>query len=165
MRSRTTPDGTPLVDHILDTAAMPEKARAKWTVKVNSQDLGITPSPFIAEAVYSRCVSALKDERVKAARKLEGPAPGAHQHCRQCRKEEAVYRRHSGCAVLFQNRELRAGLHTAIRAPPPRNMGGTSTTAASRSCGAAAASSRSRFPRQDQGSLRQQSQAHEPVAG
>jgi 6-phosphogluconate dehydrogenase len=30
---------------------------------------------LIAEAVYSRCVSALKDERVKAARKLKGPKP------------------------------------------------------------------------------------------
>jgi 6-phosphogluconate dehydrogenase len=29
----------------------------------------------MAEAVYSRCVSALKDERVKAARKLKGPSP------------------------------------------------------------------------------------------
>ena len=29
----------------------------------------------MAEAVYSRCVSALKDERVKAARKLKGPRP------------------------------------------------------------------------------------------
>jgi 6-phosphogluconate dehydrogenase len=41
---------------------------------VNSQDLGI-PITLIAEAVYSRCVSALKDERVKAARKLKGPRP------------------------------------------------------------------------------------------
>jgi len=62
-------DGTPLVDKILDTAG--QKGTGKWTV-VNSQDLGI-PITLIAEAVYSRCVSALKDERVKAARKLKGP--------------------------------------------------------------------------------------------
>ncbi len=37
-------------------------------------DLGI-PITLIAEAVYSRCVSALKDERVKAAKKLKGPRP------------------------------------------------------------------------------------------
>jgi 6-phosphogluconate dehydrogenase len=64
-------DGTPLVDKILDTAG--QKGTGKWTV-VNSQDLGI-PITLIAEAVYSRCVSALKDERVKAARKLKGPNP------------------------------------------------------------------------------------------
>ncbi|HAV63726.1 MAG TPA: phosphogluconate dehydrogenase (NADP(+)-dependent, decarboxylating) [Verrucomicrobiales bacterium] len=64
-------DGAPLVDKILDTAG--QKGTGKWTV-VNSQDLGI-PITLIAEAVYSRCVSALKDERVKAARKLKGPKP------------------------------------------------------------------------------------------
>ena len=64
-------DGSPLVDKILDTAG--QKGTGKWTV-VNSQDLGI-PITLIAEAVYSRCVSALKDERVKAARKLKGPNP------------------------------------------------------------------------------------------
>ncbi len=64
-------DGTALVDKILDTAG--QKGTGKWTV-VSSQDLGI-PITLIAEAVYSRCVSALKDERVKAARKLKGPRP------------------------------------------------------------------------------------------
>ena len=55
-------DGAPLVDKILDTAG--QKGTGKWTV-INSQDLGI-PITLMAEAVYSRCVSALKDERVKA---------------------------------------------------------------------------------------------------
>jgi 6-phosphogluconate dehydrogenase len=64
-------DGVPLVDKILDTAG--QKGTGKWTV-VNSQDLGI-PITLIAEAVYSRCVSALKDERVKASKKLKGPRP------------------------------------------------------------------------------------------
>ena len=64
-------DGSALVDRILDTAG--QKGTGKWTV-VSSQDLGI-PITLIAEAVYSRCVSALKDERVKAARKLKGPRP------------------------------------------------------------------------------------------
>ena len=64
-------DGTPLVDKILDTAG--QKGTGKWTV-INSQDLGI-PITLMAEAVYSRFVSALKDERVKAARKLKGPRP------------------------------------------------------------------------------------------
>ncbi|HZO86133.1 MAG TPA: decarboxylating NADP(+)-dependent phosphogluconate dehydrogenase [Verrucomicrobiae bacterium] len=64
-------DGQPLVEKILDTAG--QKGTGKWTV-INSQDLGI-PITLIAEAVYSRCVSALKDERVKAAKKLKGPRP------------------------------------------------------------------------------------------
>jgi 6-phosphogluconate dehydrogenase len=64
-------DGAPLVDKILDTAG--QKGTGKWTIQ-NSADLGI-PITLIAEAVYSRCVSAIKDERVKAARKLKGPRP------------------------------------------------------------------------------------------
>jgi len=64
-------DGQPLVDKILDTAG--QKGTGKWTVQ-NSADLGI-PITLMAEAVYARCVSALKDERVKAARKLKGPRP------------------------------------------------------------------------------------------
>ena len=64
-------DGSALVDKILDTAG--QKGTGKWTV-INSQDLGI-PITLMAEAVYSRCVSALKEERVKAARKLKGPRP------------------------------------------------------------------------------------------
>ena len=64
-------DGAPWVDKILDTAG--QQGTGKWTV-INSQDLGI-PITLIAEAVYSRCVSALKDERVKASRKLKGPRP------------------------------------------------------------------------------------------
>jgi 6-phosphogluconate dehydrogenase len=64
-------DGLPLVEKILDTAG--QKGTGKWTVQ-SSADLGI-PITLIAEAVYSRCVSALKDERVKAAKKLKGPKP------------------------------------------------------------------------------------------
>ncbi|MFZ4597207.1 MAG: decarboxylating NADP(+)-dependent phosphogluconate dehydrogenase [Terrimicrobiaceae bacterium] len=70
-------DGTPLVNKILDTAG--QKGTGKWTV-INSLDLGI-PITLMAEAVYARCVSALKEERVKASRKLKGPKsaiPGAN---------------------------------------------------------------------------------------
>src|SRR5437773_1320130 len=68
-------DGQPLVEKILDTAG--QKGTGKWTVQ-SSADLGI-PITLIAEAVYSRCVSALKDERVKAAKKLKGPRPALAQ--------------------------------------------------------------------------------------
>jgi 6-phosphogluconate dehydrogenase len=62
-------DGQPLVDKILDVAG--QKGTGKWTV-MSSMDLGI-PITLISEAVYSRCISALKEERVAAAKKLKGP--------------------------------------------------------------------------------------------
>jgi 6-phosphogluconate dehydrogenase len=64
-------DGQPLVDKILDTAG--QKGTGKWTV-INSADLGI-PVTLIAEAVYARCVSALKEDRVAASKILKGPKP------------------------------------------------------------------------------------------
>ena len=64
-------DGQPLVDKILDAAG--QKGTGKWTV-ISSQHLGI-PITLIAEAVYARCISALKEERVAAAKKLKGPKP------------------------------------------------------------------------------------------
>jgi 6-phosphogluconate dehydrogenase len=64
-------DGQPLVDKILDSAG--QKGTGKWTV-INSADLGV-PITLIAEAVYARCISAFKDERVAASKKLKGPRP------------------------------------------------------------------------------------------
>jgi 6-phosphogluconate dehydrogenase len=64
-------DGQPLVEKILDTAG--QKGTGKWTV-INSADLGI-PITLIAEAVYARCVSAVKEERLTASQQLEGPKP------------------------------------------------------------------------------------------
>jgi 6-phosphogluconate dehydrogenase len=64
-------DGQPLVDKILDTAG--QKGTGKWTV-ISSQELGI-PITLMAEAVYARMISALKEERVLASKKLRGPNP------------------------------------------------------------------------------------------
>ena len=64
-------DGEPLVDKILDTAG--QKGTGKWTV-IDSAELGM-PTTLIAEAVFARCLSALKEDRVKAATKLRGPKP------------------------------------------------------------------------------------------
>src|SRR5215467_5429528 len=64
-------DGQPLVDKILDTAG--QKGTGKWTV-ISSQELGI-PITLTAEAVYARMISAFKDERVTASKKLRGPQP------------------------------------------------------------------------------------------
>ena len=63
--------GKPLVDVILDTAA--QKGTGKWTSQIGL-DLG-TPIPTIAEAVFARTLSAVKDERVAAAEALPGPSP------------------------------------------------------------------------------------------
>jgi len=65
------PDGTPLVDKILDTAG--QKGTGKWT-SVASLDLGI-PLTMISEAVYGRCLSATKEDRVEASKILRGPKP------------------------------------------------------------------------------------------
>jgi 6-phosphogluconate dehydrogenase len=62
-------DGTPLVDQILDTAG--QKGTGKWT-SVVSLDLGI-PLTLISEAVFARCLSAMKGERVGASKVLPPP--------------------------------------------------------------------------------------------
>jgi len=64
-------DGKPLVDKILDTAG--QKGTGKWTA-VSALDLGI-PLTLIGEAVFSRCLSAVKEERVAASKILGGPKP------------------------------------------------------------------------------------------
>lgn len=64
-------DGKPLVDKILDTAG--QKGTGKWT-GIAALDLGI-PLTLIGEAVFARCLSAVKEERVTASKILHGPPP------------------------------------------------------------------------------------------
>lgn len=59
-------NGTPLLDNIMDTAG--QKGTGKWT-GINALDLGI-PLTLIAESVFARCLSAQKEERVKASQLL-----------------------------------------------------------------------------------------------
>ncbi len=61
--------GKPLVEVILDKAG--QKGTGKWASQ-SALDLGIS-APTIAEAVFARCISALKEERVAAASILSGP--------------------------------------------------------------------------------------------
>ncbi|WP_025679095.1 NADP-dependent phosphogluconate dehydrogenase [Paenibacillus massiliensis] len=69
--SKTDPDtGKPMVDVILDSAG--QKGTGKWTSQ-SSLDLGV-PLSIITESVFSRFISALKEERVAASKKLSGPA-------------------------------------------------------------------------------------------
>ncbi len=58
-----------LVDVILDTAG--QKGTGKWT-SVSALDMGV-PAPTISEAVFARCLSAIKDQRVAAAKVLKAP--------------------------------------------------------------------------------------------
>ncbi|MCC5846327.1 MAG: decarboxylating NADP(+)-dependent phosphogluconate dehydrogenase [Verrucomicrobia bacterium] len=62
-------DGNATVDQILDTAG--QKGTGKWTA-VSALDLGM-PLTLIGEAVFARCLSAMKDERVAASKVLAGP--------------------------------------------------------------------------------------------
>jgi 6-phosphogluconate dehydrogenase len=64
-------DGLPIVDKILDTAG--QKGTGKWT-GVAALDEGV-PLTLIGEAVFARCLSAMKEERVVAAKALPKNAP------------------------------------------------------------------------------------------
>jgi 6-phosphogluconate dehydrogenase len=59
-------DGEPLVDRILDVAG--QKGTGKWTA-IDALDRGM-PLTLIGEAVFARCLSALKEERLAAAKQL-----------------------------------------------------------------------------------------------
>ena len=63
-------DGEAVIDQILDTAG--QKGTGKWTADA-ALNVG-QPLTLIGEAVFARCLSALKDERVEAAKVLSGPA-------------------------------------------------------------------------------------------
>jgi 6-phosphogluconate dehydrogenase len=60
--------GNAVVDLILDTAG--QKGTGKWTA-IAALDEGM-PLTLIGEAVFARCLSAIKDERVAASKVLKG---------------------------------------------------------------------------------------------
>ncbi|XP_078094806.1 6-phosphogluconate dehydrogenase, decarboxylating [Mustelus asterias] len=62
-------DGSPLLPQIKDSAG--QKGTGKWTA-ISSLEFGV-PVTLIGEAVFARCLSSLKDERLIAAKKLSGP--------------------------------------------------------------------------------------------
>jgi len=62
-------DGEPIVDKILDSAG--QKGTGKWT-GIAALNEGV-PLTLIGEAVFARCLSAMKDERVEASKALPGP--------------------------------------------------------------------------------------------
>jgi len=70
LKQRDPVTGKPFVDVVLDAAG--QKGTGKWT-STNALDMGV-PAPTIAEAVFARFLSAIKDERVAASRILRGPS-------------------------------------------------------------------------------------------
>mgnify|MGYP000896842336 FL=1 len=64
-------DGSPLVEKILDRAG--QKGTGKWT-GIAALNEGV-PLTLIGEAVFARCLSAIKEERVLASQVLTGPKP------------------------------------------------------------------------------------------
>jgi 6-phosphogluconate dehydrogenase len=73
--SKTDPEtGEPLVEMILDKAG--QKGTGKWTSQ-SALDLGIS-TPTVAEAVFARCISAVKGQRVEASSILSGPKTAFH---------------------------------------------------------------------------------------
>jgi 6-phosphogluconate dehydrogenase len=68
--AKTDSEGHFVVDEILDAAG--QKGTGKWTA-ISALDLGM-PVTLIGESVFARCLSALKDERTRAAAVFKGPA-------------------------------------------------------------------------------------------
>jgi len=129
-------DGAPLVEKILDAAG--QKGTGKWTA-TEALEHGV-PLTLISEAVFARFLSALKDERVRAAKVLQGPGArgsdrasggqaadrsdepnsGAELGRGRGRRDDArqplgggriVRRRHRGRTVRVEDRVVRARLH------------------------------------------------------
>ena len=59
----------PFVDIVLDAAG--QKGTGKWT-SINALEMGV-PAPTVSEAVFARCLSAIKEERKDASKLLSGP--------------------------------------------------------------------------------------------
>ncbi|OWZ53520.1 6-phosphogluconate dehydrogenase, decarboxylating 1 [Cryptococcus neoformans c45] len=72
-------DGVPMVRKILDKAG--QKGTGKWTA-IDALDNGM-PVTLIGEAVFARCLSAIKDERVRASKVIPGPPKEAFKGDKQ----------------------------------------------------------------------------------
>ena len=69
LQQKDTDSSDFIVDRVLDTAG--QKGTGMWTA-ANALELGV-PANAIAEAVFARALSALKEERVAASAVLQGP--------------------------------------------------------------------------------------------
>ena len=145
-------EGQYVVDLILDTAG--QKGTGKWTV-LAALDEG-QPLTLIGEAVFARCLSAIKEERVAASKVLKGKM-------KKIRGDRAeAHRRPAPGAVRLEDRLLRAGIPTHARGgedlrlePQLRRHRPDVARRLHHPLG---------LPGQDQGGLRQQSEADQPAA-
>lgn len=85
--------GEPVVEQILDTAG--QKGTGKWT-GIAALDEGV-PLTLIGEAVFARCLSAMKDERVAASKVLPGEA---EKPMTLTKEEKATWIENIRCALL-----------------------------------------------------------------
>ncbi|MCI6908598.1 MAG: decarboxylating NADP(+)-dependent phosphogluconate dehydrogenase [Clostridiaceae bacterium] len=85
-------DGAPIVDKILDTAG--QKGTGKWT-GIAALDEGV-PLTLIGEAVFARCLSAMKEERVAASGILGGCTEKFSGTC----EEKKAFIENIRCALL-----------------------------------------------------------------
>ncbi|MBE6561971.1 MAG: decarboxylating NADP(+)-dependent phosphogluconate dehydrogenase [Ruminococcaceae bacterium] len=102
-------DGEPIVEKILDTAG--QKGTGKWT-GIAALDEGV-PLTLIGEAVFARCLSAMKEERVAASSVLPGeaaPAPALSA------EEKAQWIENIRCALLASKIVSYAQGYTLMRA-------------------------------------------------
>jgi len=76
LKQKDPTTGKDFVDIVLDAAG--QKGTGKWTIN-SALDLG-SPASTMAEAVFARTMSALKEERENAARFLKGPHLAANAH-------------------------------------------------------------------------------------
>ncbi len=107
-------NGEPLVEKILDTAG--QKGTGKWT-GINALDLGI-PLTLISEAVFARCVSAFKDQRVQTGRlfgKTVTPVDGDKAAWVEALRQALLASKIISYAQGFMCRKLSRCLHNRLR--------------------------------------------------
>ena len=102
-------DGAPIVEKILDTAG--QKGTGKWTA-ISALDEGV-PLTLIGEAVFARCLSAMKEERVEASRALP---VGAEALPALSDAEKAAWVENIRCALLASKIVSYAQGYTLMRA-------------------------------------------------
>ena len=150
---KKTMTAQPLIDKILDTAG--QKGTGKWTA-ISALDLGM-PVTLIGEAVFARCLSALKDERVAASKVLKGPK---HSEIRRSQEFIEDVRRALYCSKMISYAQGYMLLREAAK-----EEGWNLNYGRHRADVARRLHHSQPFPGEDQGSLRQESEAHESVAG
>ena len=142
-------DGSALVENILDTAG--QKGTGKWT-GIAALDEGV-PLTLIGEAVFARCLSAMKAERRQGLQPHDSAL-----HWRQGR----VRRGHPPGTLRLEDHLLRAGLHAHahrredVRLEPQLRR--------HRAYVARRLHHPQRVPREDQGGVRQGPRAFQPPA-